>query len=102
MITQAEGEKQQQINEAECVAAAILAIVQATVQVSAKLPKRFKFCEARKPSSYASPSSRSEVWWLAKASNMLILSASVSDGGSMIALAINAIKQSGPATHGKA
>jgi hypothetical protein len=33
---------------------------------------------------------------------MLSLSASVSDGGSMNALAMNAIKQTDPATHRKA
>ena len=38
---------------------------------------------------------------LAKASNTLILPASVSDVGSMIALAMNAIKQTAPTIHGK-
>jgi regulator of protease activity HflC (stomatin/prohibitin superfamily) len=106
-INQAEGEKQQvikaseakrqqQINEAEGAAAAILAIARATadglrtVAESIKVPGGQEAVQLRVAEQYIV-----KFGELAKSSNTLVLPASVSDVGSMIALAMNAVRQSG-------
>jgi regulator of protease activity HflC (stomatin/prohibitin superfamily) len=103
VIKASEAKKQQQINEAEGAASAILAIAQATaeglrkVAETIQIPGGQEAVQLRVAEQYIG-----KFGELAKASNTLILPASVSDVGSMIALAMNAIKQMGPATHGKA
>jgi regulator of protease activity HflC (stomatin/prohibitin superfamily) len=104
-INQAEGEKQQvikaseakrqqQINEAEGEAAAILAIATATSDGIRKVaeaiqdPGGYEAVQLRVAEQYIG-----EFGELAKASNTLILPASVSDVGSMIALAMNVINK---------
>jgi regulator of protease activity HflC (stomatin/prohibitin superfamily) len=102
-INQAEGEKQQvikqqQINEAEGAAAAILAIAQATaeglrkVAETIQVPGGQEAVQLRVAEQYIG-----KFGELAKTTNTLILPASVSDVGSMIALAMNAIRQTGTA-----
>lgn len=112
-INQAEGEKQQvikaseakrqqQINEAEGAAAAILAIAQATadglrkVAESIKVPGGPEAVQLRVAEQYIT-----KFGELAKASNTLVLPASISDVGSMIALAMNAMKQTGTSVPAK-
>jgi len=103
VIKASEAKKQQQINEAEGAAAAILAIAQATaeglrkVAETIQVPGGQEAVQLRVAEQYIG-----KFGELAKASNTLILPASVSDVGSMIALAMNAIKQTGPTIHGKA
>src|SRR5215203_1789198 len=100
VIKASEAKKQQQINEAEGAAAAILAIAQATAEGLRKvadtiqLPGGQEAVQLRVAEQYIT-----KFGELAKASNTLILPASVSDVGSMIALAMNAIKQTAPAIH---
>jgi regulator of protease activity HflC (stomatin/prohibitin superfamily) len=106
-INQAEGQKQQvikaseanklqQINEAEGAAAAILAIAQATaeglrrVAETIQVPGGQEAVQLRVAEQYIG-----KFGELAKTTNTLILPATVSDVGSMIALAMNAIKQTG-------
>jgi regulator of protease activity HflC (stomatin/prohibitin superfamily) len=107
-INQAEGEKQQvikasearrqqQINEAEGAAAAILAIAKATaegvrqVAEATQVSGGYEAVQLRVAEQYIN-----QFGELAKQSNTLVLPASVSDVGSMIALAMNVIKR-GPA-----
>jgi len=103
VIKASEAKKQQQINEAEGAAAAILAIAQATaeglrkVAETIQVPGGQEAVQLRVAEQYIG-----KFGELAKASNTLILPASVSDVGAMIALAMNAIKQTGPTIHGKA
>ena len=102
VIKASEAKKQQQINEAEGAASAILAIAQATaeglrkVAETIQVPGGQEAVQLRVAEQYIT-----KFGELAKASNTLILPASVSDVGSMIALAMNAIKQTTPTTHGK-
>lgn len=102
VIKASEAKKQQQINEAEGAAAAILAIAQATaeglrkVAETIRVPGGQEAVQLRVAEQYIG-----KFGELAKASNTLILPASVSDVGSMIALAMNAIRQTGPTTTGK-
>jgi regulator of protease activity HflC (stomatin/prohibitin superfamily) len=96
VIKASEANKQQQINEADGAAAAILAIAQATaeglrtVAESIKIPGGAEAVQLRVAEQYIA-----RFGELAKSSNTLVLPASVSDVGSMLALAMNAIKQTG-------
>jgi regulator of protease activity HflC (stomatin/prohibitin superfamily) len=97
VIKASEAKKQQQINEAEGAAAAILAIAQATaeglrrVAETIQIPGGQEAVQLRVAEQYIS-----KFGELAKTNNTLILPATVSDVGSMIALAMNAIRQTGP------
>jgi regulator of protease activity HflC (stomatin/prohibitin superfamily) len=97
VIKASEAKKQQQINEAEGAAAAILAIAQATaeglrkVAETIQVPGGQEAVQLRVAEQYIS-----KFGELAKTNNTLILPATVSDVGSMIALAMNAIRQTGP------
>jgi regulator of protease activity HflC (stomatin/prohibitin superfamily) len=102
VIKASEAKKQQQINEAEGAAAAILAIAQATaeglrkVAETIRVPGGQEAVQLRVAEQYIG-----KFGELAKANNTLILPASVSDVGSMIALAMNAIRQTSSTTPGK-
>ena len=99
VIKASEAKKQQQINEAEGAASAILAIAQATaeglrkVAETIQIPGGQEAVQLRVAEQYIT-----KFGELAKATNTLILPATVSDVGSMIALAMNAIRQTGPIT----
>lgn len=92
VIKASEARKQQQINEAEGAAAAILAIAEATAQGLRKVaesiqdPGGYEAVQLRVAEQYIT-----KFGELAKSSNTLVLPASVSDVGSMIALAMNVI-----------
>jgi regulator of protease activity HflC (stomatin/prohibitin superfamily) len=94
VIKASEAKRQQQINEAEGQASAILAIATATaegirkVAEAIQLPGGYEAVQLRVAEQYIG-----EFGELAKASNTLVLPASVSDVGSMIALAMNVINQ---------
>lgn len=96
VIKASEAKKQQQINEAEGAAAAILAIAQATaeglrrVAETIQVPGGQEAVQLRVAEQYIG-----KFGELAKTTNTLILPASVSDVGAMIALAMNAIRQTG-------
>lgn len=98
VIKASEAKRQQQINEAEGQASAILAIATATaegirkVAEAIQLPGGYEAVQLRVAEQYIG-----EFGELAKASNTLVLPASVSDVGSMIALAMNVINQKAPA-----
>lgn len=102
VIKASEANKQQQINEAEGAAAAILAIAQATaeglrrVAETIQVPGGQEAVQLRVAEQYIG-----KFGELAKATNTLILPATVSDVGSMIALAMNAIKQTGLSSSAK-
>jgi regulator of protease activity HflC (stomatin/prohibitin superfamily) len=97
VIKASEAKKQQQINEAEGAAAAILAIAQATaeglrkVAETIQVPGGQEAVQLRVAEQYIT-----KFGELAKTNNTLILPASVSDVGSMIAVAMNAIRQTAP------
>ncbi len=99
VIKASEAKKQQQINEAEGAAAAILAIAQATaeglrkVAETIQVPGGQEAVQLRVAEQYIT-----KFGELAKTSNTLILPATVSDVGSMIALAMSAIRQTSPIT----
>ena len=94
VIKASEAKKQQQINEADGAAAAILAIAQATAQGLRKVAETIQMpggqeaVQLRVAEQYIT-----KFGELAKASNTLILPATVSDVGSMIAVAMNAMRQ---------
>lgn len=94
VIKASEAKKQQQINEAEGQAAAILAIANATAEGIRKVAEAtqvtggYEAVQLRVAEQYIT-----EFGELAKTSNTLVLPASVADVGSMIALAMNIIKQ---------
>ncbi len=94
VIKASEAKRQQQINEAEGEAAAILAIATATSEGIRKVaeaiqdPGGYEAVQLRVAEQYIG-----EFGELAKASNTLVLPASVSDVGSMIALAMNVINK---------
>jgi len=94
VIKASEAKKQQQINEAEGEASAILAIATATSEGIRKVaeaiqdPGGFEAVQLRVAEQYIG-----EFGKLAKASNTLVLPASVADVGSMIALAMNVINK---------
>jgi regulator of protease activity HflC (stomatin/prohibitin superfamily) len=102
VIKASEAKKQQQINEAEGAAAAILAIAQATAEGLRKVadtiqvPGGQEAVQLRVAEQYIT-----KFGELAKTNNTLILPATVSDVGSMIAVAMNAIRQTTPATSPK-
>jgi regulator of protease activity HflC (stomatin/prohibitin superfamily) len=93
-IKASEGKKQQQINEAEGQAAAILAIAEATasgirkVAESIQQPGGFEAVQLRVADNYLAQFGK-----LAQTGNTLILPATLSDVGSMIALAMNVIRR---------
>jgi regulator of protease activity HflC (stomatin/prohibitin superfamily) len=93
VIKASEANKQQRINEAEGQAAAILTVANATAEGIRKVaesiqePGGFQAVQLRVAEQYIT-----QFGNLAKASNTLVLPASVSDVGSMIALAMNVIK----------
>jgi regulator of protease activity HflC (stomatin/prohibitin superfamily) len=95
VIKASEARKQQQINEAEGAAAAILAIASATsdglrkVADATQVPGGFEAVQLRVAEQYIA-----RFGELAKASTSLVLPASISDVGSMLALAMNVIKGS--------
>ena len=112
VINQAEGDKQQvikaseaakqkQINESEGEAAAILAVAAATagglrkVAEATQVSGGYEAVQLRVAEEYIT-----QFGELAKESNTLVLPASVADVGSMIALAMSAIKQSKTADAG--
>ena len=94
VIKASEARKQQQINEADGQAAAILAIANATAEGIRKVAEAtqvtggYEAVQLRVAEQYIT-----EFGELAKTSNTLVLPASVADVGSMIALAMNIIKQ---------
>ncbi|MDH5427558.1 MAG: paraslipin [Nitrospirota bacterium] len=94
VIKASEAKRQQQINEAEGEASAILAIATATSEGIRKVaeaiqdPGGYEAVQLRVAEQYIG-----EFGELAKASNTLVLPASVSDVGSMIALAMNVINK---------
>ncbi len=102
VIKASEAKKQQQINEAEGAASAILAIAQATaeglrkVAETIQVPGGQEAVQLRVAEQYIT-----KFGELAKTNNTLILPASVSDVGSMIAVAMNAIRQTTPAAPAK-
>jgi regulator of protease activity HflC (stomatin/prohibitin superfamily) len=97
VIKTSEANKQQQINEAEGQAQAILAIATATaegirkVAASTQVEGGFEAIQLRVAEQYLT-----KFGELAKTGNTMILPASVADVGSMIALAMNVIKQGTP------
>ncbi len=96
VIKASEAKKQQQINEAEGAASAILAIAQATAEGIRRVAQAIQ-----NPGGYEAVQLRVAEQYitrfgdLAKESNTMILPATVSDVGSMIALAMNVIRQQG-------
>ena len=99
VIKASEARKQQQINEAEGAAAAILSVATATaegirrVAESIKLPGGYEAVQLRVAEQYVA-----QFGHLAKESNTMILPASVSDVGAMIALAMKSIQTAAPGT----
>jgi regulator of protease activity HflC (stomatin/prohibitin superfamily) len=95
-IKQSEARKQQQINEAEGQAAAILAVASATaegirrVAEAIKVPGGYEAVQLRVAEQYIG-----QFGELAKESNTLVLPANVADVGSMISLAMAAIRNGG-------
>jgi regulator of protease activity HflC (stomatin/prohibitin superfamily) len=96
VIKASEARKQQQINEAEGQASAILAVATATaegirkVAESIKMEGGYEAVQLRVAEQYIG-----QFGELAKKSNTLVLPANVADVGSMIALAMTAIKTEG-------
>jgi regulator of protease activity HflC (stomatin/prohibitin superfamily) len=96
VIKQSEARKQQQINEAEGQASAIMAVATATaegirrVAESIKMDGGYEAVQLRVAEQYIG-----QFGELAKKSNTLVLPANVADVGSMIALAMTAIKSDG-------
>src|SRR5207247_8396914 len=92
VIKASEARRQQQINEAEGQAAAILAVATATaegirqVAETIRQPGGFEAVQLRVAEQYIG-----QFGELAKAANTLVLPATVSDVGSMLALAMNVI-----------
>ncbi len=98
VIKASEATKQQQINEAEGEAAAILAIAAATaegirkVAEAVQLPGGLEAVQLRVAEQYITQFGK-----LAQEANTLILPATLSDVGSMIAMAMNIIRGQGTA-----
>jgi regulator of protease activity HflC (stomatin/prohibitin superfamily) len=96
VIKASEAKKQQQINEADGQAAAITAVARATaeglraVALAINEPGGFEAVQLRVAEQYVD-----RFGQLAKAGNTLVLPASLSDVGSMIALAMNVIQGKG-------
>jgi regulator of protease activity HflC (stomatin/prohibitin superfamily) len=99
VIKASEARKQQQINEAEGQAAAIMAVASATaegirrVAEAIKIPGGYEAVQLRVAEQYIG-----QFGELAKASNTLVLPANVADVGSMIALAMAAVRADGGAS----
>jgi regulator of protease activity HflC (stomatin/prohibitin superfamily) len=97
IIKGSEAKKQQQINEAEGAAAAILAIAEATaegvrrVAEATQVPGGYEAVQLRVAEQYIT-----QFGALAKTSTTMILPASVSDIGAMIAMAMNVITRTSP------
>ena len=97
-IKQSEARKQQQINEAEGQAAAIMAVATATaegirrVADAIKVPGGYEAVQLRVAEQYIG-----QFGELAKKSTTLVLPANVADVGSMIALAMAAVRGEGAA-----
>ncbi len=95
VIKASEAAKQKQINEAEGEAQAILAVAQATgdgirkVAVATQVAGGFEAIQLRVAEDYLD-----RFGELAKSSNTLVLPDTLSDAGSMIALAMNIVKRS--------
>src|SRR5687767_11062207 len=93
VIKASEARKQQQINESEGQASAIMAVATATaegirrVAEAIKLPGGYEAVQLRVAEQYVT-----QFGELAKKSNTLVLPANVADVGSMIALAMKAIR----------
>jgi regulator of protease activity HflC (stomatin/prohibitin superfamily) len=102
VIKASEASKQQQINEAEGQAAAILSVAAATAEGIQKIaesiqaPGGYEAVQLRVAEQYIT-----QFGNLAKAANTLVMPASVSDVGSMLALAMNVIKQGNGTSPGK-
>ena len=96
VIKASEAKRQQQVNEAEGEAAAILSIAEATAEGIRKVadainqPGGFEAVQLRVAEQYIA-----EFGKLADENNTMILPATLTDIGSMIALATNVIKRSG-------
>jgi regulator of protease activity HflC (stomatin/prohibitin superfamily) len=92
VIKQSEARKQQQINEAEGQAEAIMAVATATaegirrVAEAITMPGGFEAVQLRVAEQYIG-----QFGELAKAGNTLVLPANLADVGSMIALAMKAV-----------
>jgi regulator of protease activity HflC (stomatin/prohibitin superfamily) len=99
VIKASEGNKQQRINEAEGQAAAILAVATATAEGIRKVAEAiqneggYEAVQLRVAEQYLT-----QFGQLAKEGNTLILPATLSDVGSMIALAMNVITRQGVRT----
>ncbi len=98
VIKASEAKKQQQIDEAEGEAAAIRAVAEATAEGLRKVadairqPGGFEAVQLRVAEQYLL-----QFGSLAKEGTTLVLPATLSDVGSMVALAMNVIRQSAPA-----
>jgi regulator of protease activity HflC (stomatin/prohibitin superfamily) len=94
VIKASEASRQQQVNEAEGAAAAILAIATATAEGIRKvadaiqMPGGYEAVQLRVAEQYVN-----RFGELAKAGNTLVLPANLADVGSMLALAMNAIRR---------
>lgn len=94
VIKASEAKKQQQINEAEGEAAAILSVADATAEGLAKVassiqnPGGSEAVQLRVAEQYVS-----SFGHIAKAGNTIVVPANLSDVGSMIAIAMNAINK---------
>ena len=103
VIKASEAKRQQQINEAEGEASAIMAVATATaegirrVAEAIKLDGGYEAVQLRVAEQYIG-----QFGELAKKSNTLVLPANVADVGSMIALAMSAIRADGVAGGGSA
>jgi regulator of protease activity HflC (stomatin/prohibitin superfamily) len=103
VIKASEARKQQQINEAEGQASAIMAVAAATaegirrVAEAIKVPGGYEAVQLRVAEQYIG-----QFGELAKKSSTLVLPANVADVGSMIALAMAAVKSGGPGETGAA
>jgi regulator of protease activity HflC (stomatin/prohibitin superfamily) len=101
VIKASEANKQQQINEAEGQASAILTVATAEgirrIAESIQAPGGFEAVQLRVAEQYIT-----QFGNLAKEANTLVMPATVSDVGSMLALAMNVIKQSNGTQNGPA
>lgn len=100
VIKASEAKKQQQINEAQGEAAAILSVAEATAEGLRKVAESIQAeggleaMQLRVAEQYVG-----QFGHLAKATNTIVVPANLSDVGSMIAIAMNAISRKGvPAT----
>jgi regulator of protease activity HflC (stomatin/prohibitin superfamily) len=97
LIKQSEAKRQQQINEAEGQAAAITAIAHATAEGIRKVaeaissPGGIEAVQLRVAEKYVE-----QFGLIAKSTNTVVLPASVSDVGGMIAMAMNVLKGARP------